>query len=70
MRHTPKAGNPVTITSKYPPAEPEALNCEPLKAAFTEPSAPYAPDMASPVNNAYIYPVGALHQHDLTHAHI
>ena len=27
--------------SKYPPAKPEALICEPLEAAFTEPSAPW-----------------------------
>ena len=29
--------------SKYPPAKPGALVCEPLKAAITEPSAPCAP---------------------------
>jgi len=28
------------------------------------------PDMASPVKNACSYPVGVLHQHDLTHAHV
>ena len=31
------------IESKYPPAKPGALVCEPLKAAITEPSAPCAP---------------------------
>jgi len=41
-----------------------------LLSAMLPVSGEYRPDMASPVKNACSYPVGVLHQHDLTHAHV